>query len=416
MLNQLKTTIIICLIYFIAFGVVETTYARERFFKVQSIDTMKYSRDVAREKLNQSSFDTEINAQVENIAKIGATHVAVATPYDQEFLPFLKRWVDAARKNNLKVWFRGNFSGWEKWFDYQKIDRQEHFNKTKEFILKNPGLFEDGDIFSSCPECENGGPGDPRMSRDITGFRNFIIEEYNITKQSFNTIQKKVISNYYSMNGDVARLIMDEQTTKALDGIVTIDHYVQSPDKLISDIKEFAKKSKGRVVLGEFGAPIPDIHGDYNEDRQARWVDEALGKLIKIPEVEAINYWTNKGSSTELWDKDNNPKKVVKIMSQYYDPKNVFGTVKNEIGLPLENVEVKGKMKTTHTKKGIYALAVFPKESIIFSKNGYVSMNIKVIEDGKDIKRDVTLIQSQASSFYRLFLDIKKLLRRLLGL
>src|SRR3990167_8157982 len=71
--------------------------ARERFFQVQSIDTMKYSRDVAREKLKDFSYDKEIETQVKNIAETGASHVAIATPYDDEFLPFLRRWVKAAR-------------------------------------------------------------------------------------------------------------------------------------------------------------------------------------------------------------------------------------------------------------------------------------------------------------------------------
>ena len=270
--------------------------ARERFFQVQSIDTMKFSRDVAREKLKDLSYDQEIQTQVKNIANTGATHVAIATPYDEEFLPFLKRWVKAARDSELNVWFRGNFSGWEKWFDYPKISRDEHTAKTKEFILKNPDLFEDGDIFSSCPECENGGPGDPRMKGDAEGFKRFIIAEYQAAKDSFQSIGKQVSANYYSMNGDVARLIMDEETTKGLDGIVTIDHYVSTTEKLLQDIKDYAQRSGGKVVLGEFGAPIPDIHGKMSEDDQARWIDQAMIELVSLPDVAGVNYWTNRGS------------------------------------------------------------------------------------------------------------------------
>src|SRR3989344_6298983 len=91
---------------------------KEDVRRITSIDTMKYSRDVAREKLNSSSFDEVIDKQVSEISATGATHIAIGTPYDDEFLPFLKRWVVAARKYNLKVWFRGNLSGWEEWFGY----------------------------------------------------------------------------------------------------------------------------------------------------------------------------------------------------------------------------------------------------------------------------------------------------------
>src|SRR3990167_5091604 len=198
---------------------------RATWWQVQSVDTMKYSRDLAREKLHDPAFTGLIDSQVRDIDSTGAIHVAIATPYDDEFLPVLKLWVTAARKYRLGVWFRGNFSGWEGWFEYPKISRDQHLAMTENFILSHPDLFRDGDIFSPCPECENGGPGDPRH------------------------------------NGDVARLVMDRPTTAALDGIVVVDHYVADPQKLVSDLVSLADSSGGQVVLGEFGVPIPGIHG-----------------------------------------------------------------------------------------------------------------------------------------------------------
>ena len=49
-------------------------------WEVRSVDTVKYSRDVAREKENDPSYDEVINLQVKNIANLGATHVAIGTP------------------------------------------------------------------------------------------------------------------------------------------------------------------------------------------------------------------------------------------------------------------------------------------------------------------------------------------------
>jgi hypothetical protein len=269
---------------------------------VQSIDTMKYSRDAAGQALTDSSFDTIIDKQVKEIAQTGANYIAIGTPYDNEFLPVLKLWVKSARKYHLKVWFRGNFSGWEGWFNYPKIDREQHLKMTQEFILNNPDLFEDGDIFTACPECENGGPGDPRENGDLGGHRKFLIDEYSITKTSFAKIHKKVISNYDSMNMDVAKLVMDKKTTKALGGVVTVDHYVKSPKKLKSDIDLIAKTSGGRVVLGEFGAPIPDITGAMSDSQQAEWIKEVLALLSSDPNVIGLNYWVGVGGSTEIWN------------------------------------------------------------------------------------------------------------------
>lgn len=290
----------------------------KKIMEFRSIDTMKYSRDLSREKLNDPSFDKVIDNQISNISKTGATHVAIATPYDDEFLPILRRWVKSARKYNLKVWFRGNWSGWEQWFEYGQIDRKTHIEKTRNFILVNKDLFENGDVFSACPECENGGPGDPRKTKDIEGHRKFLIDEYKVTKKTFSDIGKKVASNFDSMNRDVAALVMDEETTKSLDGLVVIDHYVSTPDQLIIDIRQIARQTKGRVILGEFGVPIPDLNGNMTEEEQADWLDKAYSKLIKMNELAGTNYWVNIGGSTQLWDSGGKPRKSVNVINAYY--------------------------------------------------------------------------------------------------
>src|SRR5690242_5495373 len=79
------------------------------WWSIQSVDTMKQSRDLASEKLNDTNFNSQISQQVKAIADTGANYIAIDTPYDEKFLPYLKRWVKASRENNLKVWFRGNF-------------------------------------------------------------------------------------------------------------------------------------------------------------------------------------------------------------------------------------------------------------------------------------------------------------------
>ncbi len=291
---------------------------KEDLRRIASIDTMKYSRDVAREKLNDISFDKIIDKQIADIAGTGATHVAIGTPYDEEFLPFLKRWVAAARKYKLKVWFRGNFSGWERWFDYSAIDRSTHMAQTVKFVENNSYLFENGDIFGACNECENGGPGDPRQNGDVIGHREFLIREYKEVKNAFNKIGKKVAANFNSMNGDVARLIMDRQTTRELDGIIVVDHYVSTPQILADDLKRLADKSGGKVVLGEFGVPIVDINGNMTDQKQADWINEAMGRIFQMPEVIGVNYWVNIGGSTNIWKENGERKIAVDVLTLYY--------------------------------------------------------------------------------------------------
>jgi len=293
---------------------------KKKTWVFQSIDTMKYSRDLAREKLTDPDFDTVIDLQIANIAKTGATHVGIATPYDDEFLPLLKRWVLAARKNDLNVWFRGNFSGWEEWFGYEKISREEHLSLTRRFLENNEELFVDGDVFTACPECENGGPGDPRETKDIEGHRNFLIAHYDLGNEYFGKHDKKVKVNYNSMNYDVAKLIMDRATTERLGGIVTVDHYVSDSSRLNQDITEIARISGGKVVLGEYGAPIPDIHGEMSEIEQKEWLQELLKLLKSNSDLVGLNYWVSEGGSTQLWN-NGSPRAAANVISEYYIPK-----------------------------------------------------------------------------------------------
>lgn len=378
-------------------------------FEFQSIDTMKYSRDLSREKLYDDSFDAVIEKQVRDIANTGVTHIAIATPYDDEFYPFLKRWVDEARKNNLKIWFRGNWSGWEGWFEYPSITKEKHMEKTKNFILDNPSLFENGDFFSSCPECENGGEGDPRQTGKVEEYRKFLIDEYNMMNASFEKINKKVKTNLFSMNGDVAKLIMDKKTTQSLGGVVTIDHYVVTPEKLASDIEELVKSSGGKIFLGEFGVPIPDIHGEMNEYQQAKWINGALFNLQKNNHVSGVNYWLNVGGSTEIWDSASEAKTAVEIINKYYTLNVAYGLVYNELGRPVKNANISfGDRKAKTNKDGYYELRFtqnWKNNDLKFFAPGYVSQEIKMSGEVEGV--DVIMVKEDKNIIYQYMLILR---------
>lgn len=336
-------------------------------WNMKSIDTMKYSRDKAKERLYDSSFDIVIEAQVKAIAQTGATHIAIATPYDKEFLPYLTRWVAMARKYYLNVWFRGNFSAWEGWFGYpQTMTREEHLRQTREFISQNPTLFANHDAFTPCPECENGGPGDPRQTGDREGHRKFLIDEYNAANAEFAAIGKTVAVNYNSMNFDVAKIIMDKQTTASLGGIVAIDHYVDTPDSLISSVRELTRLSGGKIFLGEFGVPLPDINGDMSEDEQAAWIEEALQKLIIEPEIVGVSYWVNTGGPTGLWSERGIPRKAAKVLQSYFLPKVVSGIIADQYNNPISNVTIRSQYtQSLSDTSGEFSITVLPFEKAI---------------------------------------------------
>lgn len=380
------------------------------FWSVTSIDTSKYSRDLAREKINDIEFDKVIEDQVRNIAATGASHVSINTPYDEEFVPYLIRWVEAARRNDLNVWFRGNLSGWEGWFGYPRLNRDEHIKKIKEFILTHKDLFEDGDIFTPCPECENGGPGDPRHNDDLIGHRAFLIKEHNATEDTFLRIGKSVHANYNSMNADVARLVMDPLTTSALGGIVALDHYVESPTEFARDVEEIAASSKGNIVIGEFGAPIPDIHGSMSATTQAAWIEATLYELTKIPQVVGVNYWTGVGGSTEIWNSKILARPAVSIIKNFYHPLKVNGFVKDELDRPIAGVTVLSKFREVITDQyGYFELPYYPKGSlpIEFHAIGYGSANSTISRPGQQF--EITLTKEQKGFWYRTLVFFKAL-------
>lgn len=332
---------------------------RATWWSIQAIDTMKESRDLAREKANDKSFDSQIDKYVSRIASTGATHVAIGTPYDEEFVPYMRRWVQSARRHGLSVWFRGNFSGWEGWFDYPKITRADHLQKTKAFIMAHPDLFVDGDLFSACPECENGGPGDPRKTRDIRAYREFIISLYHVSKTAFTDIKIDVKSNLFSMNGDVAKLIMDPATTHALDKLVVVDHYVTDPNKLVADITALAKSSGGKVILGEFGAPIPDLHKNMTADQQAEWLKKVLLGLSAETNLVGLNYWTGFNSSTKLWENDLVARPAVAVLYDYFVPRQIIFTVKNVLDQPVaESIVTVAGRHYKSDKYGVIRVAI----------------------------------------------------------
>ena len=111
---------------------------------------------------------------------------------------------------------------------------------------------------------------------------------------------------------------MDKQTTQALGNIVAIDHYVKDPEQIAKDAHEIALQSGGRVVLGEIGAPIPDINGNLNQEEQAKWIEQALAGAKETPEIIGINYWVNVGGSTRLWGDDGTPRKAVDTIKKYF--------------------------------------------------------------------------------------------------
>lgn len=298
----------------------------EHVWTVKSVDTMKSSRDLAKNKRDDPNFETVIDIQTQNIADMGANYIGIGTPYDREFVPMLRLWVSAARRHNLRVWFRGNLAGWEGWFGYRRdLTREEHIAKVREFIANNPDLFVDGDIFTPCPECENGGPGDPRSGTSVEDFRKFMIDERKAVDEEFAKIGKNILTNYNSMNLDVAKVVFDQPTVEAMDNLVVVDHYVADPKDLVSHIGDLSKAKQAKIVLGEIGVPVRNITGEMTEDQQVVWLEEALSGISKNRNVIGLNWWVSVGGETALFKNNGQPIKAKSTLEKYFKLSDLSG-------------------------------------------------------------------------------------------
>jgi hypothetical protein len=348
--QQIFAVLIVCLLALICYAAAYTftpkvtirkvSSSQTSLFPYQCIDTMKVSRDRARD---QSVTQPVIAEEVRIIKSLGANCVALGTPYDEEFVPFLHLWVAEARKAGLSVWFRGNHSSWEGWFSYPDDQTPDkHIEQTVRFIRSHPDLFADGDMFSANVEPENGNPFHPVDSDEKRErLRQYLIKEQTLVKRAFTAIRKDVLTSRISMSGGVAKSVLDEKTLLALDNTVTIDHYVHTPEEMTDYITYFTESGTNRIVIGEFGAPIPDLNGEMDDTTQAAFVDHLLWELfLARKHVDAINYWTLTESSTALLSEDMNPKPVSEILKKYYLPEEILMTVTDTKGTPLPDARI----------------------------------------------------------------------------
>ena len=144
------------------------------------------------------------------------------------------------------------------------------------------------------------------------------------------------------MNMDVAKLVMDQKTTSKMGGLVVVDHYVSTPKQLTDGLLQISKQSGGKVMLGEWGVPIPDINGKMTDEQRAKWMTEALKNMTGLGDnLIGVNYWLALGGSTALWsDKDLKSSGMSEVVKKYYSPGVIYGRILDEFGQPVEGAKV----------------------------------------------------------------------------
>ncbi|MEK7643426.1 MAG: carboxypeptidase regulatory-like domain-containing protein [Patescibacteria group bacterium] len=387
-----------------------------RFWKHQCIDTMKTSRDGFEALSKSADVDLLISKELDAIKSTGADCVAIATPYDDEFLPYLERWVSAARARGLNVWFRGNWAAWEGWFGRTKsMTPEDHLAKTALFIREHKDLFRDGDIFTPAPEAENGGPFGLMDEEKYKLYRAFLRDEHGVATEAFAEIGKSVDVNWLSMNGWIARNKLTKETVDALGGIVAIDHYIKDPAEMSEYIEAINAAYGAKVVIGEFGAPIPDLNGDMDASQQAEFVGRLLWEMYRHRQtVEGVNYWVSYGGSTKLLNDDYSQRPVVDTLRNYFMPGVARGRILNTAGEPIVDAQIKtanGVALTFTNNLGEYALPLpaGPAELIIEARGYKFAQKPIMILRREELKLNFELAPERVDFAYRRKLWIRSL-------
>lgn len=296
----------------------QETEKRNGTWQFASIDTMKQSRDGARDARITPAF---ISSEIRAIKELGATHVAIATPYDDEFVPILTEWVAQTRRQGLKIWFRGNFCAFDRqygtanegWFGYpHEPDETKHHERIRYFLTNYPDLFQKDDMFTPWPEPENV----INFYENPQRYYDFLTTSYQTTAQAFGDIGKgDGIQINFSMNGDVARRLTPE-VVQAIGNTVVIDHHVDDPRRMgeyIQAIVDLYGKTTN-LIIGEFGASQ-----EMSELQQAQFVEQLLQQIEQFPHnINGVNYWVLRGGPSGLLTEDGFPKKVTEIIKNHY--------------------------------------------------------------------------------------------------
>src|SRR5258708_9481021 len=117
-----------------------------------AIDTMKVSRDTARQPLSEQ----EITKIVDASASLNANYITVDTQWD--YPGYMAEWIKAIRSTGRRhVWFRIAPNQWEDTNGSTGImTPAQYIASEREFILAHPSFFEPGDILDPCSEAEQG--------------------------------------------------------------------------------------------------------------------------------------------------------------------------------------------------------------------------------------------------------------------
>lgn len=290
-----------------------------------SIDQMKQTQDAGN---NPMPIDKILSIVLKD-KELGAEYVAIATPYDTPNAMSgpaqAKMWCDAIRAQGLKVWHRHSWASDEGFYGVAKQVTNDRIQDTKNWILDNPTLFKNGDMFTPKPEPQNMGivgvnahtGNAPHRFANTAAFNKWLRDMMFTCKEAFTTLGLQVEVGYWGFDGFIVcgynnpdwtgKSFLEPATVQAMNNIICADHYPSLVGKPMSDFLAVFKKTwpTAKLFLGEYGAAqISTIEGQIAE------IKASMTAMYADPVVIGINYWHMGPGGTEALLNDDYTKKL----------------------------------------------------------------------------------------------------------
>lgn len=266
---------------------------------IRSVDAMKETKD----RVCGPRDATFVNSWVKKAKELGANYVAISTPYEDpscaSSMKVTTLWVETIRAHGLNVWHRHMPLAFEGIYDVPK-KKVDYLPSITRYIQQNPGLFQEGDIFTPIPEPQNGGiegitycPEGVCQFKNTAEFNRWLRDAMTLSRREFEKIGIGDIGiGYYGLDGfivwgannpDWSGFLEDE--TVEMMGNITLDHYPQLINTSFrQDLAEFRQKYPTiPLIIGEWGAVGPSS--------KSQQITDAITWIQQDPYLTGFNYW-----------------------------------------------------------------------------------------------------------------------------
>ncbi|GEM_PF-5755415 len=290
-----------------------------RSWDVQSVDMMKVTQDAMRNPADARHID----ASMELVNDLGATHVAIETMYDDGGGQFdqigqAQTWVDSIRFADRLVLHRHTDTRYEGFYDQPKTS-MDFRPVIHDYIVNNPTLFAPGDIFVPFPEPQNGGVnGLNGCAQDVCQYDS--VEVFNRTLRDYIDVSNEAFAKigfnegdirvgHYGLDGFVVaglnnpdwegKTFLEPETVAALGNVITVDHYPDEGDFIGDDYKKMeAVHPDAKFAVGEFG---PQGHADetVSDEEMVDGYQRALEAFQNDKRIVFVNAWPFIGGDRE---------------------------------------------------------------------------------------------------------------------